>query len=64
MKNRVVMSIPPEVMNAILEKCMKDNTPKPFFESDHERMLAIKEFTPVHHATHEQLTPDDPELVF
>ena len=51
-------------MNVILEKCMKDNTPKPFFKSDHERMLAIKEFTPVHHATHEQLTPDDPELVF
>ena len=54
------MSIPPEVMNAILEKCMKDNTLKPFFESDHERMLAIKEFTPIHHATYEQLIPDDP----
>lgn len=58
------MSIPPEVMNAILEKCMKYDTLKPFFESDHERMLAIKEFTPVHHDTREQLTPDDPELVF
>ncbi len=58
------MSIPPEVMNVILEKCMKDSTTKPFFESDYERMLAIKEFTPVHHATYEQLTPDDPELVF
>ena len=58
------MSIPPEVMNAILEKCMKDNTLKPFFESNHERMLAIKEFTPVHSAIPEQLTPDDPELVF
>lgn len=51
-------------MNAILEKCMKDDTMKSFFESDHERMLAIKEITPVHHATREQLTPDDPELVF
>ena len=58
------MSIPPEVMNAILEKCMKDNTLKPFFESDHERMLAIKEFTLVHHATYEQLIPDGPKLVF
>ena len=58
------MSIPPEVMNAILEKCMKDNTPKQFFESYHERMIAIKEFTPVHCANREQLTPDDPELVF
>lgn len=51
-------------MNAILEKCIKDNTLKPFFESDHERILAIKEFTPVHCATREQLTPDDPEFVF
>ena len=58
------MSIPPEVMNVILEKCMKDSTTKPFFESGHERLLAIKEFTPAHYATHEQLTPDDPELVF
>lgn len=46
------MAIPPEVMNAILEKCMKDNTLKPFFESDHERLFAIKEFTPAHYATH------------
>ena len=58
------MSIPPWVMNAVLEKCMKDSTLKSFFESDHEKMLAIKEFTPVHYATREQLIPDDPELVF
>lgn len=51
-------------MNAILQKCRKNNTLKPFFYSDHERMLAIKEYTPVHDATSDQMVPDDPDLVF